>query len=211
MDLAQERKKPYTKGVYQALFLTSYTPLFLFIILRQITSNASRLCSQSFDYLDFLISFGFSIALIILIVYGLLGLYFFIKNVKIKNISGSDIKVVDIENKNSEVLSYISTYIIPFLFQSYSSLFEIISIILLLLIIYYVYKNSSLIQINPLLNFWYSIYEIEYKDVGDHDGSNNKRAMVLIKERNIEENDILKFNKLDNKLFFATLKDKTNE
>jgi hypothetical protein len=202
----RNRRNPYGVFVYPSLYITSYTPLFFFIILRQVTANYDFIYTN-FSLSTIVCSIWLSISLLLVIIIGLLGTKIFLTNIKNTNdVNGTDIRVIDIENKNSETLSYIGTYIIPFMFQNYNSIFEVTSIILLLLIIFPIYMNSSLIQINPLLNIWYSIYEIDYVDANSIDNSNSKRAIVLIKERRLEENDILIHSKLDNKLFFAKLK-----
>lgn len=96
---------------------------------------------------------------------GVLGVAFLIPNMRRRAESnGVLVKVVDIENKNNESISYLFTYIIPFVFQDLSSVVSVFSIGVLLVVTYLIYSNSSMVLINPVLSVWYSLYLVEYED-----------------------------------------------
>ncbi len=112
---------------------------------------------------------------------------------------GDEVTIKDVKNRNSESISYIGTYIIPFLFQSYSTFYELFAISFLLFVIYKIYINSSLLLINPLLNIKYSIYEIDFLDKEKI----NKSGMVITQRKNLEEENIIKIVKIGHKLYYS--------
>lgn len=183
------------------LFVTSYLPLFLLIIFKQVVTNS--------EYLHFggvnttaitclLAKFGISI---ILSIVGLLGYWGFKKTIQnIEQISdnGYPVIVEEVNNKNSEAIGYMATYIIPFLFENFTGWFESVSILFLLIIIYRIYINSSLILVNPILNIYYSIYEIEYKQ-----GSKTRKGMIITKDKSLQEDTQIKIYEIGHKLFFS--------
>ncbi|MCC9063642.1 hypothetical protein [Flavobacterium piscisymbiosum] len=183
------------------LFLTSYLPLFGLLVLRQIKQNRDFLNFKglSKDAITvFFSKFGLSIFLISISIYGLFGLYLLMKNLKRKINNGEIVKILEVENKNSEAIGYISTYIVPFIFQDTNDVFDLISIILVLIIIFLIYIKSNMIAINPILNINHSLFQIEYSVNG------KKRKGLLITELDeIDENQELKINQISKNIFYG--------
>ena len=186
------------------LFIVSYAPLFILIIVKQVHEGEGYLNWGGFNrdsiYL-FLEKFGLSAFLGIIIVVGIVGLKIFISNLyKSSDTSGSLINISEVENKNSEAISYIGTYIIPFLFQDYSSWYSLVSLGIVFLVIFFIYINSSLILINPLLNIFCSLYEVKYSE---KEGSEPKRGHVITSQKYLEEGDFLMVKNIGHKLFYG--------
>lgn len=194
-----------------ALFLVSYIPLFLIMIFQQILKNADYLHFGGFNsqsIFTFVQKFGFSTALIVITSLSALSLYFLLGDLRDRATeSGEAYRVVDVENKNSESIAYLFTYIIPFVFQDVSDLSQLIPIITLMCVTYTIYVNSSMILINPALSLWYSLYQVELTD----GGKKNKKAVVLTKERFMEEGDTLKIKAIAHKIYFGIGLGKKNE
>lgn len=153
------------KGAKFALFVSSYLPLFILVILRQLSDNYNYLHWGGISINSikiFLSFFGLSSVLTLVSILGIIGLHNTLKNIEDISENGFNAQIIDIKNKNSESIGYIATYIIPFLFQSLNGWYEGISILFLMGIIYRIYINSSMILINPILSCQYSIYDIEY-------------------------------------------------
>ena len=197
-----ENNEILSTGIQFSLFTTSYFPLFLLIIVKQI--------SQNYEYLNwggvnieslkvFFLNFGISSILIPISVYGLIGIYFSFKNFNEYLKEGDEVTIKDVKNRNSESISYIGTYIIPFLFQNYSTFYELFAITFLLFVIYKIYINSSLLLINPLLNIKYSIYEIDFIDKEKI----NKSGMVIMQRKNLEEENEVRIVKIGHKLYYS--------
>jgi len=141
--------------------------------------------------------------LISLSIFGVVGLKIFLSNVKRRcQTSGRTVKILDIENKNNESISYLFTYIIPFVFQDLSIISNVVPIAILLIVTGLIYINSSMILINPTISIYYTLYQITYLDIE----SNKKRSgMILTKSKYLEEDDILDIEDVGPKLYYAEL------
>lgn len=78
-----------------------------------------------------------------------------------------EIEVQIKSEKNTEMLGFLLTYIVPFCITFENGLYDFFAFCLLFTLILYVYIKTSLFCINPLLNysFGYNIYEIEMHNV----------------------------------------------
>ncbi len=98
------------------LFITSYTPLFILIVLKQISENVTYLNWGGINRESinlFIEKFGFSFSLITISIFSLIGCRFLFSNFQ-KNINNGEIVILtDVRNRNSESIGYIATYIIP--------------------------------------------------------------------------------------------------
>lgn len=183
------------------LFLTSYSPLFVCIIVRQLYYNRSFLHFAGFNktgILCLLQKFGLSIFLGFLLALVILGTIIFIKKLRSISKNGNNVTVKSISNKNAESIGYIATYIIPFLFQSFDELGDIIPLLILLIVIYRIYVTSSLLLVNPVLNCRYSLFEMEYEEKGDI-----KQGLMISPFRDIYESDNIKIFNIGYKLFYV--------
>ncbi|WKK81295.2 hypothetical protein [Marivirga arenosa] len=142
--------------------------------------------------------FGLSILLLVLGTYGYLGAIITLSNIHKASKNGFPTKISKIENKNSESIGYIATYIIPFAFQSFNNWLDLVSICFIIFIIYRVYINSSLLLINPVLNLRYSIFEFEYME-----GEKIRNGILISKEKDLQEDDSIKLYSIGNKMFYS--------
>ena len=183
------------------LFLISYSPLFVCIIVRQLYFNRSFLHFVGFGKIGIMCllqKFGLSIFLAFLLVLVTLGTIIFLKELRSISKNGNNVTVKSISNKNAESIGYIATYIIPFLFQSFDELGDIIPLLILLIIIYRIYVTSSILLVNPVLNCRYSLFEIEYEEKGD-----SKQGLMISPFRDIYESDNIKIYNIGYKLFYV--------
>lgn len=191
-------------GARLSLFCTSYTPLFGLMILRHVGKLWGVYHWGGWEWDAFILyikQFGFSTILAIPIIFGLVGIRLFILRVGgSATTSGDPVTIKDVENRNSDSISYIGTYIIPFLFQDYSSFIDILSVAILLGVIYFIYINSNLLLINPGLNLWYSLYATAFVD---SKSGPPKRGMVITREKFLQEEDRMLFMPIGHKLYFA--------
>jgi hypothetical protein len=195
-----------------SLFISSYSPLFVIIILKQIDQNTDYLSFGGISLVAIKLlftKFGISIILIITSFAGITGLISFVKNMKdITKNNGDDFVVTKIENKNTESIGYIATYLLPFVFQKYSSLFEILEVFILLVIMYIIYTHSTLIVVNPVLNIKYSLYNIEYHN--DKSPEITREGIFIVDCHYLERGDVLMAKKLNANLFYGIIKEDSN-
>lgn len=183
------------------LFITSYIPLFGLLILRQIKQNSIFLNFGSFNKKNIIVAlenFGLSYFLIALSIFGIIGLKLMISNLNEKKENGSLVKIIDIENKNGESISYISTYIVPFIFQDTNNLFDLASIIIVLILIFYIFTKSNMIVINPILSITHSLYQIEYTKKGKI-----KKGLLISRNENVESQQEITINLITKNIFYG--------
>lgn len=142
------------KYIRLILFFSSYTPLFLI----------------------FGIQYPRSIAAYILLLLGVVSILILRQVLNLtRNLEPEPVYVTQVSYKDGEAMSYIVTYIIPFLGVNFTSMRNCISLIIMFLILAILYINSNLIYTNPLLNLCgYHIYELEVK---------NSVNLILISKR----------------------------
>lgn len=185
-----------------ALFVTSYLPLFILVIFRQIYENQNIIRQFDFSTKEILLifqKFGLSAFLILISLFGLFGCALIFKNLEKDATNGDNVTILNVNNKNSESIGYIATYIIPFLFQNFSDWYELFAFLLIMSIIYRIYINSNLILINPVLSFKYSIFEIEYKK----QNGEVKNGLIISKNKYLEEDTKIKIYEIGFKLFYC--------
>ena len=187
-----------------AFFCLSYLPLFLLLIIKVILANQNYLSYGGINkiaVLTFLEKFGFTIILIGLSFYACIGTSITIKNILKKRNNAFPVTIQSIKPKNEEALSYLGSYVIPLLIKGDTGIFEYATFFILFLIYFKLYSTSSLILINPILNFKYGLYEIEYTHSVDI--SKVKNAKVISNQQWLEEGDEMQILKLGHKLYFA--------
>lgn len=195
------------RGVAQfVLFTTSYIPLFILITFKQISENISFLTWGGLNIDSIIIcvqKFGLSMLSIAISIIGFIGYKWTFQNLEKVSPNGDNVTIVRIDNKNSESIGYIATYIVPFLFQSFDGWYELFALFFLMVIIYRIYINSNLILINPVLSFKYSLFEIEYR----RQNGKIKNGLIIIKNKHVDEDETIKIYEIGFKLFYAKRKE----
>ena len=192
-------------GALFSLYVTSYIPLFLIVIMKQVRENWKFLHWGGMTgdgFCCFLSKFGMSSLLGILSIVGVLGMCVLIHNLKANLHNGKVVTMVKISNRNSEAIGYIATYIVPFMASDFSSLFECGIFVIVMVLIYAIYTNSNMILINPLLNIWFSLLEVEYKIVGDKTDAVHD-ALIITDTKDFKENVNYNIYQIGFKLFYG--------
>lgn len=132
------------------LFLSSYFPLFLII-----------------GILVFPKSHVAAVVIFVLDVCFVAALVLYLRSCQRRH-QRSFIKVRDYRQRDSEAMSYIASYIVPFASFSLDIIPQILALAVFLAALLVLYVNSNMIYINPMLNFLgYHLYEIEVEH-SDH-------------------------------------------
>lgn len=188
-----------------SLFITSYIPLFAIVVLKQLNDGLEYLYWGGFNndaIACFLKHFGMSAVLLVLSVLGIVGTIVLFHNLKTNLPNGSAVKVKKINNRNSEAIGYIATYIVPFFASDFSAWFECVVFAVIMILIYTIYTNSSMILINPLLSIWYSLLEIEYTIVGDSSEGTHD-ALIITSTKDFKENINYQIYQIGFKLYYG--------
>lgn len=191
-------------GARIPLFIVSYLPLFFIMCFVQLYTYSDYLNWKGISVESvtiFLKYFGVVSFLIALSLFGIFGLKIFLNNIKRRcQTSGRTVRILDIENKNNESISYLFTYIIPFVFQDLSKMSNVVPIAVLLTVTALIYINSSMILINPTISIRYTLYQINYLDI---ESEKKRSGMILTKSKYLEEDDLLDIEDVGPKLFYA--------
>ncbi|MBL8019715.1 MAG: hypothetical protein JNM27_08635 [Leptospirales bacterium] len=188
----------FDRIVRVSLFIVSYAPLFILVIVKQ-TALALSTFSMCADPMTWAIPFAMPAFLLLLICFGSVSTFLTLRNLETLTLSNGDIATIkSMNNKNSESISYIGTYILPFLFEDFSSVKNIISFVFLLYVIYRIYIKSSLMLVNPFVNIKYHIFEVEFMD----HGSNVQRSGLALFPGSLEEGNVVKIYRIGHKLYF---------
>lgn len=183
------------------LFLSSYMPLFILIIVRQLFSNNDYLVWGGIcldGLMNLLHYFGVSIVCAFLVLIGFLGTHFTLKNLDAKVDNGNNVEIVEISSMDDEPLAYVATYIIPILFQNYSDLSDVVTLTVIFYIVYRLYIHSKLILVNPILSLKYSIFNIKFQD-----GNIKRQGILISKDKYIEEGEIAKIYNVGYQLYYG--------
>ncbi len=195
-----------------ALFCTSYIPLFVLIVMKQLFENADFLNFGGFNRFAlslFFHKFFIATTLLFLSVYGALGIVLFLKGMKkTTEDNGFNFIVKTVHNKNTESIGYIATYLVLFMFQSFSTAYEIISFYILLGVIYTIYTHSTLIVVNPIMNLKYSLYDVCYID---EKSGKEKEGTFIIDSHYVESGDLLKSKSIGSNLYYGILEGESDE
>ena len=140
--------------------------------------------------------------LAVLSVVGLIGIKVLMYNLESDLNNGKVVKVTKISNRNSEAIGYIATYIVPFFASDFTSLYECGIFVVVMMLIYTIYTNSNMILINPLLNIWYSLLEVEYKTIGDSSEETHD-ALVITDTKIFKENVTYNIYPIGFKLYYG--------
>ncbi len=197
------------RGALFALFITSYIPLFVIVIVKQLKEGWDLLSWGGWnkDALNcFFTHFGMSVLLAVLSLVGVGGITVLLHNLKSNLNNGQVTTVIKISNRNSEAIGYIATYIVPFFASDFTSWFECVIFLVVMALIYTIYTNSNMILINPLLNIRYSLLEMEYKIVGDTSGEVHD-ALVITDTKNFKENVNYQIYPIGFKLYYGKERD----
>lgn len=138
------------------LFLSSYAPLFLILAMRGWRENRHL-----------------AVTLGIIALLSILALIIFLQYAR--KLQPSLMVIVSVKSRDGDVMSYIVTYLLPFLAIKLSDSMDIASLGLLLFVVGILYVNSNLIHTNPILSIMgYHLFEIE---------DENKKTTTLICKR----------------------------
>lgn len=131
-----------------------------------------------------------------------MGIIVLLNNLESNLKNGTKVKVTKINNRNSEAIGYIATYIVPFLASDFSNWFESSIFIVVMVLIYSIYTNSNMILINPLLSIRYSLLEVEYMMVGDKSGVSYD-ALIIAYNKDLKESVNYQLYQIGFKLYYG--------
>ena len=103
-------------------------------------------------------------------------------------------KVTRVERRDTEVMSYIATYLIPFLSFTLNTWQQVTALVLFIVVLMVVYVHSNMIYINPVLNIvGYRLHEVEVE--------NGTQAHFYIARKRVVPNENIRFVRLSDDIY----------
>lgn len=176
-----------------ALFLVSYIPLFLILAIQNINDKVVDASKNVLPISEVLWNNSLPIALIGISVISFL-YYIFFTAMNSKGGFRNPKKITKIKNSGVEYLSYLATYIIPFMGVKFDSWNNTIATIFLFLVIGFIYTKTNLLYANPTLAlFGYYINLATFED---------GEEITIISKGKIKKNNSYKYKELCDNLYF---------
>ncbi len=143
------------------LYLSSYVPLYLILIIKNAILKLERinLKIKDIEYFNTLDDY----ILVILAVLTVISLIYISKSLNdVKKYQKNKYKTIRINNESSDsILNYISIYILTFIDFDLSSISNIVTLVFIMLLLGIISIRYDDLYINPTLLFWnYKIYNV---------------------------------------------------
>ncbi len=161
------------------LFLSSYFPLALIFFLLYLRKD-----------------FVFACTALALGVLGLIGLVLYLW--RASRLGPVSVKIVSVQRRDTEAMSYIVTYVIPFLALPAEAQDKGLALVIFFITVALIYVNSQMIHINPMLNCaGYHLSEITTENGADY---------YLLHRRRVRRGTTIKAVSLTDDIFFERAK-----
>lgn len=177
------------------LYIISLIPFFLVAIIATLESPTTIICWLKFKAYSELFSHNIVALTFLALCVLSVGLYL---RFRFKLSAGRDTvaRVISIEDKNYEHLSFLATFIIPLSCFNLRDTRSLIIVGLLLIIIGAIYVKTNIFYKNPALALLgYRIYSVEVSEA-KHD----KQKYTLLSRSKVTENEDIIFRKLDSNI-----------
>jgi len=171
------------KTVQILLFIISYAPLYLILFFQNLNDKVYNEQDVFIGWKAVAMQNRISISFLLLIIISIT-LYFILYKIVLKS-STVKIKVEKIQDNHAEHLSYLATYILPFVGLKFDSWQNIVSTIALFYVLGHIYIKTNLILTNPTLTFFnFSISKIN---------DENENAKIIIHKTGLQMGKELDF------------------
>ena len=179
------------------LFVSSYIPLYLLLIVKDIVGRLERYGLKSLK--NFYKINSLNDIMILILLFFILTSFFYLRHMLKTATKGAYIKIKEIKDETStNFLNYISIYFLSCIGLSLGSYEDMTVLVIVMFIIGYIYTSSNLVYINPILHLLgYGIYNMEGTDKGTGEDVNTllvaKRGLCLKKGDQISSTKITSF------------------
>lgn len=176
-----------------ALFLVSYIPLFFILAIQNLNTNAANEKGIALDNSEILKN---NILAIVLVAISILSFIYYLIFIRVNASAGfrNPKKITRIKNSGVEYLSYLATYIIPFIGLKFDTWNNLLATTLLFFVIGFIYTKTNLLYANPTLAlFGYYIFQATFEDGEER---------TVISKGKIKKNNSYKYKELNEDLYF---------
>lgn len=135
------------------LFVVSYAPLYLILLFQNINDNAIDDKSKTFIGLKELVRLNLIPIVFLFLIIISISIYFLFFNIILKS-APEKYKIGEIKDNHTEHLSYLATYILPFVGLKFDTWQSVLATIALFYVLGHIYIKTNLILTNPTLTFF---------------------------------------------------------
>jgi hypothetical protein len=179
-----------------ALFLVSYIPLFVILAIQHINDKFCSETGEPLSLLQIVYNNRLSLTLISISLIALL-YYFVFSSINYRSGFKNPVRIKKVENTGVEYLSYLATYILPFIGLKFSTWNEVLATILLFLIIGFIYTRTNLIYANPTLAlFGYYLYKVTL---------DNDEQKTVISEGKVRKEQFYRYKEFNEDIYFIKI------
>lgn len=176
-----------------ALFLVSYIPLFFILAIQNLND---KLVDEKEIALSVRQVLNNNLLPIVLFSISLLSFIYYLIFIKVNASAGfrNPKKITRIKNSGVEYLSYLATYIIPFIGLKFDTWNNLLATTLLFLVIGFIYTKTNLLYANPTLAlFGYYIFQATFDDGEER---------TVISKGKLKKNNSYKYKELSDDIYF---------
>lgn len=153
------------------LFLFAYIPIYLIVALKTFNPEVLKIKGEWCTFYHIAKHNLPSISLLILTFFLLIYFRAF-EYFGLKSSGNPKFEIKSIESQNKEYITYLGTYILPFIALETKTVYDIAAYIILFLTMGMIYVRTNLVYTNPMLLFFkYDLYEVI-------DSENNKLICI---------------------------------
>lgn len=142
------------------LFLFAYIPIYIIIIIKSINLNVMN-SMGGFLPMKLIFMQNITPFLMFLLIISLLMLFYIYQRNSLRAKGNPKFKIKSIDDNNKEYVTYLGTYILPFVAIETKGVSDIVAYIFLFLLMGFIFSRTNLIYTNPMLMFFnYDIFDI---------------------------------------------------
>lgn len=134
-------------------------------------------------------------------------IYFLFQSVCKREAGEASEKVVDIKDRNFDLVSFVTSIFLPLISFQYDQLSHWIVTILIVCLIGYIYCKFNGYYTNPTLAlFGYRLYEVTLDNMKENKDHNSQRKVTLLVQSSLKEGDRVRCSELSNEVNYAKKK-----
>lgn len=191
------------------LFILSMAPFF--VILGLMSMNIPVCFDRDAEFIGWTelwknTRFGWLIILVSIVLELLI--YFLFQLVCKMEAGESSEKVVEINDRNFDLVSFVTSIFLPLISFQYDQLSHWIVTILIVCLIGYIYCKFNGYYTNPTLAlFGYRLYEVTLDNMKNDEEHNSQRRVTLLVQSSLQKGDRVRCSELSNEVNYAKKKD----
>jgi hypothetical protein len=184
------------------LYILSLSLLFIFIII--LSANVPYCFGNSCKFIGLTKLLSTNLVPVVCIFFIFIGWVFYRRFRNITSYNGLEsVKITHCESENYENLTFLATYIVPFMGFSFDDMQKNLAYLLLIVVIWIIFVKTNKYYANPTLAlFGYKLYKVNIF----HPGSGETKDVIAITTDNLRVGDNVFYSFLDDYVFIARKK-----